>query len=84
MGLYQQDIDERRKDRYQRMGLDENGNKITSDPFTHVSPYSIRQNGGNPIYSSQDDKITAAANSMLNNSVYSSTQAEIQKQLAKQ
>lgn len=84
MGLYQQDIDERRKDRYQRMGLDENGNKITSDPFTHVSPYNIRQNGGNPIYSSQNDKITAAANSMLSDNVYSSTQAEIQKQLAKQ
>ena len=84
MDNYEQDSETDRAYKRWQMGLDKDGNRITKEPFSHVSPYNIMQNNGNPIYNSQDDKIAAASREALSDNVYASTQAEIQKQLAKQ
>lgn len=84
MNNYEQDAETDRAYKRWQMGLDEDGNKIIKDPFVHISPFAIKENGGNPIYASQDDKINSAANSALNDSSYSFVNDLIQKQLAKE
>jgi hypothetical protein len=77
MNNYEQDSETDRAYKRWQMGLDKDGNRITKEPFSHVSPYNIMQNNGNPIYNSQDDKIAAASREALSDNVYASTQAEI-------
>jgi hypothetical protein len=84
MNNYEQDSETDRAYKRHQMGLDKDGNKIIKDPFVHTSPFAIKENGGNPIYASQDDKINSAATSALNDNSYSFVNDLIQKQLAKE
>ena len=84
MNNWEQDSETDRAYKRYQMGLDKDGNKIIKDPFVHTSPFAIKENGGNPIYTSQDDKINSAATSALNDSSYSFVNDLIQKQLAKE
>lgn len=84
MNNYEQDSETDRAYKRYQMGLDKDGNKIIKDPFVHTSPFAIQENGGNPIYASQDDKINSAATSALNDSSYSFVNDLIQKQLSKE
>lgn len=84
MNNWEQDSETDRAYKRYQMGLDKDGNKITKDPFVHTSPFAMKENDGNPIYSSQDDKINSAASYALNDSSYSFVNDLIQKQLAKE
>jgi hypothetical protein len=84
MDNWEQDSETDREYKRWQMGLDKDGNKIIKDPFVHTSPFAIKENGGNPVYASQDDKINSAATSALNDSSYSFVNDLIQKQLAKE
>ena len=61
MNNWEQDSETDRAYKRHQMGLDKDGNKIIKDPFVHTSPLAIKENGGNPVYTSQDDKINSAS-----------------------